>query len=282
MPKLNAKFMEEGLKKNWTTVEFCESLNMTEEELISNINKAFTSRAATNYLRKLKKNVKKPLTKKSSKTTFVLEPTDLKETISTATDSQDNLKVTPKISTEELTAEEIQADIQSLNQMIISFESTKKDILSENSVLKEQLQEKITEFAELRSKMQSLIDVSNNIKDQISSNLKKVDKIKEDISSLLEGRKNLEIALKELQKVTLLLNDDGSIEPDIEIPDSWENVYQHLFKGTMGYNDLIDQLTRAQIKQIAKVISYSANTDMPYEYITDNAVVEQLLNIFIK
>ena len=225
MPKLNAKFMEEGLKKNWTTVEFCESLNMTEEELISNINKAFTSRAATNYLRKLKKNVKKPLTKKSSKTTFVLEPTDLKETISTATDSQDNLKVTPKISTEELTAEEIQADIQSLNQMIISFESTKKDILSENSVLKEQLQEKITEFAELRSKMQSLIDVSNNIKDQISSNLKKVDKIKEDISSLLEGRKNLEIALKELQKVTLLLNDDGSIEPDIEIPDSWENVY---------------------------------------------------------
>lgn len=277
--KITAKIMEEGLKKNWTTVEFCEALSISEEELFEIINKSFSSRAAQAYIRKLKKNVKKPVPKKNGKTTFFINSSDLKADVPVSTSSHEVSKVSQKdCAVEDLTADDIQADIESLNGILIKLESEKKDVIAENNSLKEQLQKNISEFTELRSKMQSLIDVSNNIQDKISSNLQRIEKFKEDIASAIVGRENLERHLKELQRITLLLNDDGAIEPEIEVPYTWEGIYQQLFDGSLGYNEVIDQLTRAQIKQIAKVMAYVSTLDVPYEYVADNAEVEHLLD----
>ena len=276
--KLTAKLMEEGLKHGWTSVEFCESLQMDTNQFIAAVEKNFSSRAASSYLRKLKKNEKKPImTKKGSgsttskKNTFILDPATM-----------DTVPVVPK--KVEPTLEDLQADLDSINKMLINLETSRKDLVSKNSDLRNKIDANIFELKDLRSQFQSLAAETENLQDIIEHNLEKISSINENISSVSAGKEILIQKIKDLQKVTILLNDDGTIESEksqLEIPDTWEDIYQQLFSGELGHNDIIDQLTRGQIKQAAKVIAFVRNLDVSYEYISDNAAVQQLLDTLL-
>ena len=274
--KLTAKVMEEGLKHGWTVLEFCDSLNIdSEEQLLSSIEKTFSAKAASSYIRKLKKNEKKPIMikKGANKTTFIINPAPEKYQEPVVEDKKEPSK--------EDSLNNLESDLKKINKQIIAFETSRKDLLSENSTLKSQISKKLSELKELRSKIQAVIDTTTNIQNKISQNQKKISELNEKINSMESEKDAMEEKIRDLQKVTILLNEDGTIEPELDIPDVWENIYQNLFSGDFGYNDLIDQLTRAQIKQIAKIIAYVKKTEYPYEYITDNVIVEQLLKSFL-
>ena len=290
--KLNAKTMEEKLKSGWTEFELCEFFNIeSKDELLAAIKKAFSKRAADEYIRRLKKNHKKPIKKGGQ--TFILEPGTLDVVSALPSVAEVSKPVISKSSVaktfvsepskaQAVTIEDLQADLKGLNEKIMSLETSRKDLISENRSHKEELSKKFQELKELRSKIESIMTLSQNIEAKISSNNDEIAKINLEKTELVDKRTSLVDQISELQKVTLLLNDDGSIEPEIDVPKSWENIYQNLFDGDFGYNDLIDQLTRAQIKQVAKVLAYVSSLEYSYEYISDNSNVEQILDALLK
>ena len=168
--------------------------------------------------------------------------------------------------------------------MLINFETSRKDLVSKNSDLRNKIDANIFELKDLRSQFQSLAAETENLQDIIEHNLERISSINENISSVSAGKETLIQKIKDLQKVTILLNDDGTIEVEnytLEIPDTWESIYQQLFNGEYGHNDIIDQLTRGQIKQAAKVIAFIKNLDVSYEYISDNPAIQELLDTLL-
>ena len=57
MKQLTGKIMEEKLKIGWTTTDFAQFFDVTEEEFLNRLNKAFTEKACADILRRLKRMI---------------------------------------------------------------------------------------------------------------------------------------------------------------------------------------------------------------------------------
>ena len=285
--KLTAKMMEEGLKHGWTCLEFCDSLNLKKDQLISSIEKTFSSRAASSYIRKMKKNEKKPLTKKDEKIFFIdpvkvsdseskHEPNFVTEIIESKTDVQE--KTANTVDKSDLTLEDLQDAFGKINGQIAEFEKKKKDLNSENSLFRKRLLDKMQQMKDIKKQFKNVCKEAAEIQQLINNNNVEISALTENISKHTTKREKITEQIKEIQKVTILLGDDGSIEPELDIPDSWQEKYQQLLSEDIGYDDIIDKLTRAQIKQVAMVLSAIEKLEFSYEYISDSPSVIKLLD----
>ena len=266
---ISPDYIQSKLKQGWTTEDFCTDLEISEEDLVDFCRRHSNNRHYAEFFTDVKKN--EQLAKKRQRAE------DKKNNVTTQ--EEDALipnVVIPKSTNEKVAPPQIveekpeDAKIRGLRSDVEKNESELSSMLS----LKEKLSKEIVELTnksqklkddcenlrkELGNKTHQLQNASDRImvlKNHSMQNDKNIDEAKKKISSLQHD-------IRELQKISITVHTNGeiSIDKDVQIPASWENVYSKLLD-----DSIVDNITIKQIRQLAKIISLNEKLYQEKEY----------------
>lgn len=227
---LNAKLLEEKLKKGWGTIQFSEYLGISAEEFKQILDKTFESDAGEIYRRRLKRNDKRieQQLRRRAVSVKTLEEKTLKET------ERDNAADTAN-SFEEDSSEEndIMAILENLQReedfyknYLISLENDHKNAVAERKQLFETLALFRNKMFKLKEELEDCKTKAQNYttqKDQISAKLEKINQEKAETKKQIS---EIQEQINKLQKIEVFV-DKSNIEivpADYEIPDGWKEV----------------------------------------------------------
>ena len=259
-------YIQIKLKQGWTMQDFCNDLGMSEEAILSFMNKHSNNRTYGTFSRQVKQNEQLAEKKRRNDEKKINShhcSEDVEETQVTSSTESDTTNSVFESTVQEVTQKEVEidpitAEIDSLYNKIKIKES---ELASKNS-LKSQL---ATEHENLSLKivrMQSNIERLSKELEMEKQNLSKAtqrDKVvmnhattvDKDISRLLSTIGNFKTRIKELQKISISVSEDGeiSINKPIEIPDSWKVLYPKLLA-----DSIVENITVKQVQQLSKLL----------------------------
>ena len=265
----NAKFLEEKLKRNWTTSDFSEYFQCAENEFIAHMQKSLSPHAFRGFSARLKRNEKhRPVSRNetpvvtvdnSSKDAEVIDGKKIEETTPSSTETLEGL---------EAQREAIKAI---LNEMELKHKALCSDRL--------EIQKTLTEYRERLVKLEEQIrlckiDVASLV-EELDIKLASMQELNISISSKRTELQEIETKIDALQSVVIFVYSTGNIDIEapftIEIPE-WKN----------KLNDLIacddaGSLTLNQLKTLAKVLALTQFLDSQnwkYDVAFDNDEME--------
>lgn len=271
---ISPDYIQSKLKQGWTTADFCADLEISEEDLSDFCRRHSNNPHYAQFFANVKKN--EQLAKKRQRAE------DKKNSIVTQQEESPMPKVAilepiqVKANNEEVTQPKIieekpeDAKIRSLRSDIEKSESELSSMLS----LKEKLSK---EIVELTSRSQKLKDDCENLRKELGNKTHQLQNASDRIVVLknhsMQNDKNIDEAkkkisdlqhdIRELQKISITVHTNGeiSIDKDVQIPASWENVYSKLIN-----DSIVDNITIKQIRQLAKIISLNEKLYQDKEY----------------
>ena len=285
MTSISAKFMEEKLTEGWSTKDFCDKLELSEEEFDSLMEKAFAQRAKAAYCRRLSKNDK--LRKKHIKNSANRSPVVVEN--NTVLSSPENAEVTSNEMPDTL-----EGMIELSNKLLSEIaekEKLRKSLYEGCTVGKNKLLAYKADLEVMQRKVQELIALTIQTKESIVEIKDEVSKINSSIRDLKKHKSQIDGKIKELQTISILLYEDGNIgvvtgkfDPNTDIPENWMEYFQKLFDGEFGCDEILDSLTRAQIKQVSKIKALldEKKNDIPYQFIAENENVQAVIDELLK
>ena len=254
MKQLTGKIMEEKLKIGWTTTDFAQFFDVTEEEFLNRLNKAFTEKACADILRRLKRNDK--FHRKAC--LAVLNRKKIKSNPQNDVKSSDFLSGEEDEKTETSTyLENLEKTEHELSDLIIGLESEHKALFQKrNCLAKDLMQEKqvLLDFVnELSKHKETILKIIADCQDLTS-------KMHEKMINISTKRKELESIrseIKELKKIQIFFYENGEIEflngESIKIPDEAIQASDNLFNQLVS-NPLLENAT---VKTIIVVLNFS-------------------------
>ena len=256
--RLNAKLLEEKLKKGWGTANFAADLGMSEQEFMEVLDKTFYGPASQNYRRRLKKN-DKSIEKQLKRRACSIKAPSYKEFPKEENEEykMEKKESVIKESIEGLMTSEL-SDLEKalalerefINSLISLENEHKKEVAERKNVfekaskLKDRMLRLKKELKESAEEATMLFDE----KAQIDINLERINNEKAEIKTSLDEVRE-EIA--ELRKVQVNIVDDIEIIPAGEyiISDEWKEL-----RTTWLDDEKFSSLTIMEISLLAKAI----------------------------
>lgn len=244
------------LKQGYNIDDFTEYFDCTEEEFYDFLRKNFTKPSFNKIIANIEKNSKKKNNNKksSSKSNCIYEETELIIPTLDPTLEEPLSEVQPSVtvSSEEKKLQHLKDEEKVLQNEIISKENEHKNL--------------ITKRRELFKKLENQHSLLLQLRETIKQRQKEVEKISNDLNTLSDeiasvnfsisnGRKDLldiQKQIKDLEKISLFIYENGEIDTDnflIDIPETWNDVFENILR-----NEVVENLSIKQIKQIAKLI----------------------------
>lgn len=250
---VNAKFLEERLKRGQRLNDLTDELNTTEEDLISHIYRTFHERTAKNYIKRLKS--KKPSNKKKNNTKKNKE--DKPEVMESNTEVEINTtgeteSKSPKTELELLLEKEKQ-----MSNELCEKEVMHAKIISQRAGLKNKLREQYAQIKELDRKVSEILHDFNANADKLNSLSDEMRALSSHIAEKKSALDALREKIDEAKKITIYVfssseiefENQGSFDPTID-----SSRISELF-GTLVQNEAAECLTIKNIKQLAKLLA---------------------------
>ena len=279
MKQLTGKIMEEKLKIGWTTTDFAQFFDVTEEEFLNRLNKAFTERACADILRRLKKNDK--FHKKAC--LAVLNRKKIKSNPQNDVKSSDFLSGEEDEKTETSTyLENLEKTEHELSDLIIGLESEHKALFQKrNCLAKDLMQEKqvLLDFVnELSKHKETILKIIADCQDLTS----KMHEMMLNISIKRKELESIRSEIKELKKIQIFFYNNGEIEflngESIKIPDEAIQASDNLFNQLVS-NPLLENATVKTIKQLSCLISitrYMSQQQFEFDITFEDSKMEKI------
>ena len=252
---LNAKLLEEKLKKGWGTIQFSEYLGMSVEAFKQILDKTFEGVAGESYRRRLKKNdkrIEQQLRRRavSVKTEHFEEKAETEQC--NATETADSSEVGNNEEDDMDVLEKLQIEEEFYRNYLISLENDHKSAVAERKQLFEVLAKFREKMLELKKEIEECRLKSQDYtaqKDQISA---KIEKINQDKAETKNQIAEIQEKINQLQKIEIFV-DKGHIEivpADYEIPDGWKELRSDWLD-----DERFESLTLIELSVLAKAIS---------------------------
>ena len=284
MKQLTGKIMEEKLKIGWTTTDFAQFFDVTEEEFLNRLNKAFTEKACADMLRRLKKNDK--FHKKACMA--VLNRKKIKSVNSQLLNFQNDVKSLDSLSGEEDEQpetsnylENLEKTEHELSDVLIGLESEHKALCQKRKCLAK----------DLKQEKQVLLDFVNKLSKHKETILKIIadcqdltSKMHEKMINISTKRQELESIrseIKELKKIQIFFYENGEIEflnGESKIPDEAIQASDNLFNQLVS-NHLLENATVKTIKQLSCLISitrYMSQQQFEFDITFEDSKMEKI------
>lgn len=255
---LTTKAMEIKLKNGWGIERFMQELDISEEQFESELRRMYTSeksfgeiinrlRSNDKRLNKLKKPKKAPTVHAESQTV-----------------------------PEEVTIENVSSLLEATSAKLSELQQKHKESISRKASL-------ISERLKLEREIQFLNKSIADIIETCEEETLKQNGIKQEIKKCSNELAELSEKRKELIKVIIFVNSNGSIEAndnllsDSDFSEEWMELYKSFYNtDTFSFN-LLDSITGAQAKQLAKLLTYIKNLEV-YEVCFDSPELEEVYN----
>lgn len=285
---INAKFLEESLKRGKRMHDFTSEFDTSEAEIIEYINKTFHERAAKNYIKRLKS--KKPKTsdkkKKSTKKTKAIEPeVTVVETTVIQEAEPEHVLVSEVVPASQSTALDLllQKEAQ-LSAVLCQLEISHESKVSQRGVLKNKLRDQYAQINELETTLNELLESFNSNVDKFNS---LGDEMKELTVSITEKRNELEAHRKEIakaKKVSMFIfaNGEMEIESQCDLDFSVDTDKAHAVFNVLIQVEASENLTIKCLRTLATVsliVEKLKFENIQYEINFDNETMQEVLNI---
>ena len=267
MAQLTGKLMEQKLKYGWTLADVAKYLNCSEEEVEEKIRKEFSSKAAHSMLVRMEKNAKqreRKLTsrgKSASRTAKRVSSTNVQQHV--------------ELSEEELLKQKEETIIKS----ILDAEAMFKDALANKNSYKKQLANEQTELIKIQQQVNAKKEKVNDIISKIFNADSEMSNANAKLGDLRKELETVKSELRELNKLTIFVYANGIIEAEDYNLDEidFQKKYDDI---TANRSDIVDDLTLKQIKQLAKLLVFTASiVDRAYEIIFDSEDLQMAFNV---
>lgn len=276
MTGLNAKLMEEKLKRGWTVSDFAGYLCTTEEEFLKALKKTFKANPSRRMIARLNLNQKR---RKNSHLEVTATPSIADPSENNAIPINETISELP-----------IRGDLQELNRQsneiskkLCSQEIRHSELVSSRKKLYDSLRDYQKLLLELKSKVQEYQSKIGCIISEINGISSDIESINIQISDSRKKLSSLKEQISELSKLNIFVYEDGEIEvenhPEIFIPDEcWLN-----FSLELTQNEFFESLTIKQVKQLAKLIVLKDSLhsqNIQFELTFENALLESCFQKF--
>lgn len=285
--KLNAKLMNEKLKRGWTTTDFANYLECSEDYFLELLEKTFSKAYTRETLARLKKNEKLP--KKISKETLVNSTETFGNTDdSSESDEQQNDSNSEKdadskllnISTETLDALMLRkGDIES---SLNASELMHKELVSQRSFIQQRIKNLKKTLIKLLEEVSSCETDLMTLISELNEKYSIMQDLNKDISEKRKELSEINTEIEKAQIVTIFVYNSGEIEVEttfsVEIPEANTDTVNKIIS-----NEQAEDLTLKQIKAVAKLISLVQNLEqqgLNYELLFEEPVMKEMFNKF--
>lgn len=265
MAAINAKFMEEKLKRGWQLEDFARQFEITPDDFLELLKKTFSSKAYKNMKLRLDKNDKisqKRLRAKDEEQILEEEKQPIKEYF-----------------VEELSSEDIIKELYNEKERLVK-EINEKEILHLNLInRRRRIREILKIKQEELQKLQKEIAKHQQETFELAAEYQESSKVMKSLSvSIYQKKERLEEIEKEeksLKKILVYVYEDGEIESEnyeTVISESWNEIFTGLME-----ESVVEMLTIKETKQLAKVITftnYLKEQNLEYEITFDSNSVQ--------
>lgn len=284
---LNAKFMEEKLKRGWTLQDFAIYFECSEENFQEHLEKIFYEHAARDMLVRLKKNKKikktKKLTKNVSKEggSTCTEELDISNE-TTVSDEQCNGSESEKSVSNifEETLEALKLQREDIQSSLNGLELCHKALVSDRTILRKKIDEHKKTLKELNEKVSICKTDLVNLTSELEEKFSIMQELDEGISRKRDDLSEINAKIEKTKSITILVFNSGDIEIvasfSVEIPEANTETV-----GKIISNEQADNLTLKQIKAVSKLIVLIQNLeqqDLNYELLFDEIMMEEMFN----
>lgn len=290
---MTAKVIRSKVSSGWCTEKFLEEYGITRKEFDKKIEEVFPiQRGRDEVLRGLKQNNKrmergKNDIRKRSKTPKSCGGAKLVVEEETADKPVDVRDIKGQIAF-------LRDCVAKAEYIITNVNADKERILarkSEKLASKEELTRKVFELE--RSLKAANWDLKEIIKD-IEAADEKIAGFDTQIAEKEAKKAEFEAEIRSLTRLQIFAFKEGEVEIDseadetFEIPDSWEKVYEELSKFPdipAELDELLEDMTRKQIKQLAKLVALINTTKekgLEYELNVEDEILQSAVNLCTK
>lgn len=264
---LNGKLMEMKLKAGWTSTDFANYLDCSEDEFLEAIKITFNSTPAKKMLNRLEQNKKR--FNKGLRSTKGCKR--VKEA-----------KYDKKVKEKELSTDEIIKMLSNkevkVKQKIVDDKKMKSSIFSRKSKLENELIEEEKTLSDLKLRLEN----SNKRMTNLASEIKKTDleikKIEEKISDGYELIEKIQEEISEYRKITIFVYESGEVEiegiKEFDVPENWVEIFQNI-----SCKDFVEDLPIKQVKILANIVAFVLTLDVKFEVTFE---LEKLQRVFEK
>lgn len=275
---LNAKIMEEKLKKGWVTSDFANYFQCTEEEFVEALKNTLSPRASKGYISRLKKNEKHP---KATEKTQTLE-----ETAVTQLSDNDNAyaDITTKSDVESSASsslEELRNKKAEIQESINELELAHKKLFSERVEIRNLIsgfKKRLIELKEEINQCQTqVLNLSNSLNEKLENMHSLNTRISKEQALLEEINTQIEI----MQKVSILVYSSGELEIDAPFAVEFSEDDCKVIFTSIIQNELAGSLTVNQIKGISRLmvsLNFFKSMDMKCEIAFESSLAEEFYN----
>lgn len=298
---LNGRIMQEKLKVGWTTSEFAQYYQVTEEEFLKRLQKVFSHKAYQDMTARLKQNAKRKRHETEAIVNNEPENVCFEETFSTVDEESDSEKelTEPRISGE-YASEEDKKKVGKAKfiKRLTALEDLKNACETELNRLELRHKELCSDKAAIRKAIsnfrQKLVELQNTIQEYrqqvitLTEGLNEKQEMMRNVNSLISARRRklreVEAEIQGLRKVSILVYDSGVIELDaqydIEIPElTWTTLFDKIVKYEQA-----GSLTINQIKAVAKLVcmmGFFREHGICFDTIIENPNLEEFLTVIL-
>lgn len=277
MTNLNAKLMNQKLKKGWTASDFAEYLSTTEETFLEAVKETFSRNAANSMISTLRRNEKRRNQRQVHEKSSFSDTTTISDTSLT-------------ISKEEIETPCVQSDIfgelnkklEDISKELFQKETTHKTLVSDRKRLYDSLRKYKEKMADLRKEIKLYQAEILEIADNISSMTDEMKKVNSEMKILRNELSEINLEIQKYSKFNIYVYESGEIdiegEENFKIPETWSSLIQELTT-----NPEFECLTIRQIKQLAKLIvlvEALKEQDKTFEFTFESEVVQNYFEQF--
>lgn len=308
---LNAKVMNEGLKKGWSTSDFAAYLGVSQDEFIVLLKKTFESRPLAGFMRNLAKNAsaqkkgKKPCSTNtkvdadevSANKDIYPESTDISdacnpEDVSSCIVEEDSIiedmdSFIAETPIPSVTVAQIDAEIASnsirlreLEAELVQLHAKRRDNLAKLSDEEKWLERILGELKKHRDQAEEITSNLTILNDEFARKKAEKDDLTKKIASAKQN-------LSSLQKITILAcnPDETTVESgfsDDEFPKYSFEFEEETFNEILSSGDA-EELTIREVKFVASLIRYChilSTRGRDFEILFENENIEKIFHQF--
>lgn len=268
---ITVDYLQRKLDLGWAVQEFCEDLGVTEDFLWDFLNKNSKHKSFATCRKHLTQNEqiakkKRRNEERKANSPVLMEEDTIEEVENTCAVVQDNnsavqdsatpISISPPAIVEEIdpTDIEIEALTAKLNNegnKLADKVSLREKLIAESESLKQKIENATNYINKLEVDLQEEKHVLSSLKGRFTVNTNHLTSVDKEILLITESQMNLKAKIKELQKISVFVCENGEITfgKKVKLPDSWQKLYQKLLT-----DSLVENITVKQVQQLAKLI----------------------------
>lgn len=270
LTRVTGKKISVKLKYGYTIDDFIRDFDCTKEEFIKFLQKNFEKTSCNRILAEAEKNYKKKNCNKKS-SSLISENSVYTENklittvfddvlVEQQSETQDNVseeqlsetQLTSSSLIEEERLQNLKDEEKILRDSIISKENEHKNLIAKRKQLFKKLETQRSMMLQLRKTIEQRKKEVEEISAELISLSDEIVSVNSFLSTERTDLLNIQNKIKELEKISVFIYENGEIDTDnflIDIPETWNDVFENILR-----NEVVENLSIKQIKQIAKLI----------------------------